>query len=444
MNQLSTEVTRVFLSAKNRDFLKNKISNFIGSDADRFLRHDFDKIHYNYAYTIKRDMSLTDSLPGVVVLDHVNGYNNQFFVEIIDLIRSHFQPVDIPLYGVSDNLPVTRLQSDHRKRTADQLLDQWKDMPAKLVQAREDPSADAHGDAWGCTTSAFAPAGTRRGGVTFCDQSRTNNSHHQDTFYQNTWHHSLNDTQEYSESRVVPHQRDTGMPDLNNIGCSSYKTYIPANSIPWDYDNSGVGPYMNRMTQYADVYPNEQFTDGAKSYNSHSYGKKSYSPIMESHEFPYKAPSCYNFASDVPYGQPDDIDPIYPFDNHMHMTEEYVQSRNSSKQGVSKGMAESPLGGYVHQVNRGFGDYTKTAFGTSTPESDKRLLERRTFRSAWADKENGIPRYEQWLYRRHVDRDVAENMRPIEFDYQQRGHDMTSLHARIDHKNRNKFAQVKY
>ena len=70
-------------------------------------------------------------------------------------------------------------------------------------------------------------------------------------------------------------------------------------------------------------------------------------------------------------------------------------------------------------------------------ESDARLLSRRSFRSNEAGVENGIPRYEQRLYVRNLDRDVRESMPGTERDCIIQKHDMKSLYCRTD-KNRNK------
>jgi hypothetical protein len=80
--------------------------------------------------------------------------------------------------------------------------------------------------------------------------------------------------------------------------------------------------------------------------------------------------------------------------------------------------------------------HENTAFGVSNPAADARLLSRRTFRRNEAGVENGIMRYEARLYNRHLERDIDEGLRGKERDYILSCHDMTSLHARIDHKNR--------
>lgn len=91
---------------------------------------------------------------------------------------------------------------------------------------------------------------------------------------------------------------------------------------------------------------------------------------------------------------------------------------------------------YKRALNNGARPHEDTAFGVSTPAADARLLSRRTFRSNERGVENGIPSYEQRLYRRHLERDISEGLRGPERDCLLLGHDMRSLHARVDYKNR--------
>jgi hypothetical protein len=78
--------------------------------------------------------------------------------------------------------------------------------------------------------------------------------------------------------------------------------------------------------------------------------------------------------------------------------------------------------------------YQNQAFGFATPESDRRLLGRRIFRSNEAGVENGIPRYEARLYKRNLDRDNGETFADTQYGYQVRGHDMSDLIAQTNRK----------
>ena len=73
-----------------------------------------------------------------------------------------------------------------------------------------------------------------------------------------------------------------------------------------------------------------------------------------------------------------------------------------------------------------------TPFGVSTPESNARLLSRRTFRSNEHGIENGIPVYEQRLYRRNIERDISETLVGREREGRIYKHDMQSLYDRVD------------
>lgn len=91
---------------------------------------------------------------------------------------------------------------------------------------------------------------------------------------------------------------------------------------------------------------------------------------------------------------------------------------------------------YVLALNQDAQPHTNDAFGNATAASDARLLSRRTFNNNEEGIENGIPRYRSRLHGRNLDRDVREGMQGRERDCMVHGHDMTSLHARVDEKNR--------
>lgn len=128
--------------------------------------------------------------------------------------------------------------------------------------------------------------------------------------------------------------------------------------------------------------------------------------------------------------------------NRDHLVQTGITFCDQSQVGLNQHGGMLMNNSYIRALNTGPGDYTNTAFGNSTAESDARLLSRRTFRSNEAGEENGIPRYEQRLYKRFVERDVDETFAGDSFDYQQRGYDMTSLLNRIDYKNARRQGQA--
>lgn len=92
----------------------------------------------------------------------------------------------------------------------------------------------------------------------------------------------------------------------------------------------------------------------------------------------------------------------------------------------------------MRALNRHRLPHEETIFGVSTPAADARLLSRRIFRKNEAGVENGIPRYATRLHNRYVDRDITEGLAGggRERGYKLHGHDMRSLYARIDYKNK--------
>lgn len=109
---------------------------------------------------------------------------------------------------------------------------------------------------------------------------------------------------------------------------------------------------------------------------------------------------------------------------------------DQSEIGTSNHMTQLLGTTYVLALNQDSQPHTNDAFGNATAASDARLLSRRTFKSNEAGVENGIPRYRSRLHGRNLDRDVREGMQGRERDCMVHGHDMTSLHKRIDEKNR--------
>jgi len=91
---------------------------------------------------------------------------------------------------------------------------------------------------------------------------------------------------------------------------------------------------------------------------------------------------------------------------------------------------------YMGGLNGDPNSYENTPFGVSTPASDARLLSRRIFRNNEDGVENGIPNYEKRLYNRNLEKDIGEGLQSSEIDNFHYKHDVSSLHERIDHKNK--------
>lgn len=121
-------------------------------------------------------------------------------------------------------------------------------------------------------------------------------------------------------------------------------------------------------------------------------------------------------------------------------TNQFYWGSQSSKNSLYTGITfadQSHLGTHNHvdmynnsnkvALNNMRDSYAITPFGVSTPAADKRLLERNIFRYG-----NEIPRYETRLQRRNLDRDVSEGLRNAERGCMVHGHDMSSIHRRMD------------
>ena len=89
---------------------------------------------------------------------------------------------------------------------------------------------------------------------------------------------------------------------------------------------------------------------------------------------------------------------------------------------------------FIQELNKDPEPHIFQPFGWACPEGDNRLLSRRIFRKNEAGVENGIPRYEQRLQRRNLDRDIDEDLSVTQYGYKQRGHDMSDLWTRTNNK----------
>ncbi len=85
---------------------------------------------------------------------------------------------------------------------------------------------------------------------------------------------------------------------------------------------------------------------------------------------------------------------------------------------------------YMESLNK-CNDYLNTPFGNATRTSDERLLSRRSFRRNEAGIENAVPRYEQRLQRRNIERDVREGSQGTEMGCMVAKHNMEPLHCRM-------------
>lgn len=128
-----------------------------------------------------------------------------------------------------------------------------------------------------------------------------------------------------------------------------------------------------------------------------------------------------------------DVDFANPFYGSGHQMATGITFCDQSAIGTQNHVEQYENTLYKQALNRNQG-HESTVFGVSTPSADARLLSRRIFRRNEAGSENGIPRYEARLYNRFLERDVAESLSGTERDCIVHGYDMSSIHKRLDHK----------
>ncbi|QYB17646.1 hypothetical protein PV-S19_0282 [Pacmanvirus S19] len=138
-------------------------------------------------------------------------------------------------------------------------------------------------------------------------------------------------------------------------------------------------------------------------------------------------------AREDPASDVSDYNPFYgQGDNHLSTGVVFCDQSNLGTQNHVEQFNTK----YMEALNKTPYEHERTAFGVSNPVADARLLSRSTFRKNEAGEENGIPRYEARLYQRHLERDITEGLRGDSHSANVSGHDMSSLRARVDHKNR--------
>ena len=274
MNNYAKAIVLEYASDENCRYLRSVLSSHFDSPSvNAFLLHNLDMMMESYIERMEQEMSLSEPLPGITILDQVNCFNNKFIDETIEFVQTSVEQPKVPMYMVSDGMPTSRRGLKHHQMPANDILATWAMNSGRPVQAREDPSADIH------PHNPYYGQGDRhmQTGITFCDQSELGLQNH-----------------------------------IDQYNSTSYKMAL------------------NR--------------------------------------------------------------PRYPHED--------------------------------------------TVFGVSTPASDARLLGRRVFRNNERGVENGIPCYEQRLYRRYLERDIREGLRGGEMGCMLSGYDMGDLYKRVDYKNR--------
>jgi hypothetical protein len=282
MNNVAKAVVLEFVSNENAHYLREILSSHFDSpSADHWLAQNLEMMMERYVDRLEQELSLSEPLPGITILDQVNSANNQFTNETIEFIQMSVEQPKVAMYMVNDGLPTSRRGLKHHQQPANKILETWAMNAGRPVQSREDPQ---------------------------------------------------------------------------------------------------------------NIYTRNNYSDGYNPYNGQG-------------------------------------------DAHMQTG---IVFCDQSELGLQNHIDQYNNTAYKRELNRPNPDrlYEETVFGISTPASDARLLSRRTFRNNERGEENGIPSYEQRLYRRRLERDIDEGLRGGERGCMLSGYDMGDLYKRVDYKNR--------
>lgn len=200
MNRYARSVIVEFVSAENKEYLHDSlISRFENNQVVfRFLAGHFDEFVNNFAITIEQELSMSEPLPGIRIIDQVNCFNNQFIDDRIHFIRDHVVANDdVPLYMVKDNMPTSRHGVTHYQKRPNDILSSWRSAPGRGVQAREDTGSDVY------SNNPYQGSSDHMStGVVFCDQSSIGSQRHQDLFFGGSYIQSLNKTDRPHENTI--------------------------------------------------------------------------------------------------------------------------------------------------------------------------------------------------------------------------------------------------
>lgn len=153
MNRFTANIILGFKSPRNIarmfDILNTRFNSPIVSRyLDKHIQHDI----VRFCDKISDEMRLSDPLPNMTVSDYVTSFGVEFVNEEAKWINDTVFKEQQPGFVVNDGIPTAA--SNYRK-TANTLLEEWKDAPRQGFTVREDPSGDVYTPPVGPTMPAF-------------------------------------------------------------------------------------------------------------------------------------------------------------------------------------------------------------------------------------------------------------------------------------------------
>lgn len=404
MNTFAKNIIYAFLCDDNTDYLKERLMGYFTNQREvrEYLNRDLKRRQYAFSKRISIELSVSDPMEGTTVSDQVLAYNTQFLRETTSDLERDVVPNLTPLYTVSDVKQCNGRSSALAERskevlTADQMLAKWNDNPGALHQYRDDNQGDFKAsDKNYYGTKCYDPmydkpteycaiaSGTSR----YCGNASTG------------WGLRKYDT--YKNPRDVF--------ALPKQPLTEPSTYIPRN------------PNASVFAKSVDFNANMN-REGMSGRRDGMYGSKDGFSNMPQYQL--SGGRQAGGMSDAEIGCEGGIG----INNNVA-----IDFCDQSDVGTSSYYDMQFNTFYSQRLNKDPEPHTLQPFGYSTAASDKRLMERRIFRNNEAGEEGGISRYEVRLQRRNLDRDNGETFSDTQYDYQQRGHDMSDLMRRTNTK----------
>lgn len=197
MNRYARSIIVEFKSDENKEYLRAALCDYFNNPkVFRYLEDHLADIMDNFAVTIEQELSHSDPMPGVTIMDQLTCFNNQFIDNCVDFIQTHVMQARVPLYVVKDGLPTSRKGLKHYQMRPNDILKTWLGNSGRGVQAREDAAAGSNNPFDGSDN------GHMETGIVFCDQSDIGTQNHVEQYENTIYKHNLNKEYMPHESTV--------------------------------------------------------------------------------------------------------------------------------------------------------------------------------------------------------------------------------------------------
>ncbi len=194
MNQYSRTLIQQFNDPTNIKFIRDRLLRVYSSypRACSYIHDNFDTSLINYMDRMSQELSMSDPMPGVTIEKQLNCSNTQFIMYMSELITDHvFGGEEATAFIVRDDAPTSRRGVIHHQRPPNEILEIWRNNPAKGCELRSDCAGDITS---GINGNPYYGASDRHlnTGIIFCDQSHLGMQNHVDQYENTSYKIALN------------------------------------------------------------------------------------------------------------------------------------------------------------------------------------------------------------------------------------------------------------